>query len=262
MDKIIFTTIASNINHNTKSWLVTVINTDGSTPARIGMKMLIDINGKLQGTIGGGAIEKIVVDKILQDQPNIVVKWAFDLGNNPNSPQIDMICGGNQEILIDPLFNHSQLYIIGGGHCGTALCELAAKCEFNITIIDDRKEIAATAKHPFANQVIHTPYEHITTHIQFNPNIFIVIMTHAHKHDQLVIEKILNQEYKYLGVLGSEHKINSCFERLLQKGFAVEKLNQIHAPIGIKIGSHTPTEIAISILAQMLAIKNEKQTKL
>lgn len=258
MNKIIYKKIAQHIEANEPCWLATIIHTEGSTPARVGMKMLVHINGELDGTVGGGAVEKKVIDKIMKEQPDKPSKWNFDLDGNSDFTRTGMICGGIQEILIEPLFNSTQLFIIGGGHCGKALGELASRCNFAVTIIDDRAEVATKANHPHANQVICIPYHDIARHINFSAETFIVAMTHGHKHDQLVMENILRNEYKYFGVIGSQQKVNATFAKLAAKGFSKQELQTIYSPIGFKIGSQTPMEVAISILSQLIAVKNDK----
>lgn len=251
----IFHQVAAEVKAGGGSWLVTVISTEGSTPGKIGMKMLVQPNGKIDGTIGGGAIEKRVITKIMQEKPAQAVKWNFDLGNNAAAEKTGMVCGGAQEVLVDPLFCGNDLYIIGAGHCGKALTEFAAKCDFRVTVFDHRPEFTLPEQHPHAAQVICVPYEEIEQHINFSPQTYIVVMTHGHIHDEQVMRKLLGKEYKYFGVIGSKTKAKAALNRLLKAGFARETLDQVFLPIGLKIGSQTPHEIAISILAQLIAVK-------
>jgi xanthine dehydrogenase accessory factor len=250
---------ATKIANLERCWLVTVINTCGSTPTRIGMKMLVTEQEDLHGTIGGGAVERNTINKIRKEQPSTITKWCFDLDGNDNLIPTGMICGGTQELLIEPLFNNELLYIIGGGHCGQALSELASRCNFAVTILDNRPEIAQQKKLPFANRIICTDYQKINQHISPNPNNYIVIMTHGHKHDQNVIEQVLPITHKYCGVIGSKNKTEQVFNNLLAKGHAKTSLKKIYSPIGFAIGSQTPMEVAISILAQLIAVKNNKK---
>lgn len=245
-------------NGSNAVWLITVIGTEGSTPGKIGTKILVNANGDITGTIGGGGIEKRVIDKIMQEKPRNVVKWNFDLGGGfIEAEKLGMLCGGRQEVLVEPLFCAHELYIIGGGHCGRALSEFAAKCDFNVTVIDDRKDCATNELHPYANKVICAPYDNIDPHIDFSSSPFIVIMTHGHTHDELVMRKVLGKPYKYLGVIGSKNKSATLFDRLLKDGYAREELQRVFMPIGLNIGSQTPYEIAVSILAQILSVRAE-----
>ena len=256
----IFTEIAAGVQANKAAWLATIIHAEGSTPARMGMKMLTNADGTISGTVGGGAVEKRVIDKIVAEKPISACRWCFDLNGktlqHPDYEATGMVCGGTLEVLVEPLFNAVELYIIGGGHCGKALTELAVKCGFAVTIIDDRPEIARSELHPHANRVICSPYPDITSNITFSANTYIVAMTHGHKHDILVMEKILGKEYNYFGVIGSKNKVKTAFARLQKKGFTNEKLQTVFSPVGFSIKSQTPMEVAVSIMAQLIAVRN------
>jgi xanthine dehydrogenase accessory factor len=231
------------------SWLITVIKTSGSSPGKLGAKMLLSNDKKIIGTIGGGTIENLVIQKTLEQQPNETTVWAFDLS------KIGMLCGGEQEVLIEPLFPSDILYIIGGGHCGKALAELAIKCGFNVTVIDERID--------FANSNC-VSYDEIDKHINFSPYTSIVVMTHSHTKDELVMRRILGKNYRYLGVIGSANKAKTMREKLIHDGFNSEELQKVFMPIGFNIGSETPYEIAISILAELIAVRKGRihETKL
>lgn len=139
-----------------------------------------------------------------------------------------------------------------------ALSEMAAQCGFLVTVIDDRVEWASMERHPHANRCVCTPFTQIAEHISFSPEIFIVIMTYGHKFDELVLRQCMGREYKYLGMIGSEKKALGVLERLVRDEIDRELLKKVYTPIGFPIGSNTPEEIAVSILAQMIAVKNDR----
>lgn len=258
MSKIVLQEINKALAGNKVTWLVTVIATEGSTPGKIGAKMLVALDGKIVGTIGGGGIEKCVIQKILQDKPKQALRWNFDLGGDfVAAEKLAMLCGGRQEVLVDPLFSMHNLYIIGGGHCGRALSSLAAKCDFNVVVLDNRKDCVNSNLHPCATQLICVDYNKIEQHLDFSCKPFIVIMTQEHKHDELVMRQILGKPYKYLGVIGSKKKSMTIFRRLLADGYSQQELKRVFMPIGFNIGSQAPHEIAVSILAQLLAVRSE-----
>lgn len=256
MSKIIYKKIAQEIESGRNSWLVTVINVSGSAPGKVGFKMLVNSEGGITGTVGGGTVEMCVIKKIIVDRPAKVVRWAFDLGEGGVGEKTGMVCGGTEEVLVEPLFSNSELYIIGGGHCGKALSELAAKCDFDVTVIDERPEHLEQQNHPHACKLIHAPYGEISNHINFGTNTFIVVMTHSHSNDELAMRNILGKDYAYLGVIGSANKAKTFYVKLLQEGYNPQELSQVFLPIGFDIGSETPYEIATSILAQIIAVKN------
>lgn len=258
MDNI-YNKITEAINNNIAAWLVTVSNVTSSTPASVGMKMLVYSNGSISGTVGGGEIEKKIIDKIIFTKPEGIEKWSFDLGaKSGKNEETNMICGGIQEVIVEPLLQGLPLYIIGGGHCGMALGNLASKTGFRVTVIDNRAEWASKDKHPGAVSTICCEYAEIAEKINFNKDCFVVIMTHGHKHDALVLEKIIDKEYKYLGMIGSKSKVKTVLEDMVKNGFDIEKVKSVYSPIGIDILTHRPDEIAVSIVAQMIAVKNGK----
>jgi len=255
----IYNKITEAINSNTPTWLVTVINVTGSTPASIGMKMLVYSDGLIFGTVGGGEIEKKVIDKIVNTHPAQTEKWSYNLGTNDMTAEsTNMVCGGVQEVIVEPLLTGTLLYIIGGGHCGMALSSLASKTGFLVTVIDNRTEWSSKVKHPGASNTVCCDYKEIKNHINFSKDIFLVNMTHGHTHDATVLEKLINEEYKYLGMIGSKTKVKTILEDLVKKGIQKEKIEKVFSPIGLDILTHKPDEIAVSIVAQMLAVKSGK----
>jgi xanthine dehydrogenase accessory factor len=257
----IYFKISEAINSATPTWLVVVTGATGSTPAMIGMKMLVYSDGSIFGTVGGGEIEKKIIDKIVETKPEKIEKWNYNLGTeNESAEATNMVCGGIQEVLVEPLLTGAPLFIIGGGHCGMALSNLAGKTGFLVTVIDNRLEWADKKKHPKAVNVICCDYSEVSEKINFTDECFIVIMTHGHTHDALVLEQLVEKNYKYIGMIGSKRKVKTVFEDMLKKGFSREKLERIYAPIGIDILTHTPDEIAVSIVAQMIAVKNGKES--
>jgi xanthine dehydrogenase accessory factor len=255
----LFQTLADASAHQSPTWLATVIEGDGSTPVKPGMKLAVRYDGSIIGTIGGGELERRVIERITSERPLEVQRWRYDLGLGEDAGEkTGMICGGTQEILIEPLFIGTPLFIYGGGHCGVALSALASKVGFTITVVDDREEWSSREKHPGAARTLCSSFLDITSHLPHTPDTFIVIMTHGHKHDEAVLRQILPTPHAYLGMLGSERKVTEVFERMKRDGFSEEELRRVYSPAGFAIGSHTPEEIAISIIAQMLAVKNGK----
>jgi xanthine dehydrogenase accessory factor len=256
----IYNNISEAVKDNNPSWLVTIINVTGSTPAKIGMKMIVYSDGKIKGTVGGGEIEKRIIDRIIDVKPTEADKWSYNLGtHNIEAEDTKMECGGTQEVLVEPLMMKNNLYIIGGGHCGIALSSLAAKTGFFVTVIDNRPEWASNEKHPHAKTVVCPEYKNISDNIYFSDNTYIVIMTHGHVHDEFALEQLIDKKYRYIGMIGSSRKVRIVFENLIKKGIQRKKVLQVYSPIGLDIGTtHTPEDIAVSIMAQLIAVKNNK----
>lgn len=254
---MIYKKIISLLNENKLFWLATVTKAEGHTPAKAGMKMIVEQGKKFTGTIGGGEIEKKVIDYILENKPVLPINLDYNLGVKSDSEiKTEMICGGIQSVFIEPHNSKPELYIVGGGHCGLALSGLADKVGFRVKILDNREEILNQYdKEIFKTELID--YNNVEQFISFSDDVFIVIMTHGHIHDEHVLEKLIVRKYKYLGMLGSSSKVASVFNNLKSRGIKEEQIEKVFAPIGIEIGSHTPDEIAISIMAQIIQVTNK-----
>ncbi len=257
MKKELFANILQKIENNSPSWLVTVIDSEGYSPGKIGMRMIVNLDESFSGTIGGGELENKVLMFIRQEKPGQVSKMKFHLTGNPDIENgTNMICGGYQEVLIEPLFNTDKLYIIGAGHCGMALSEFAVQAGFYVIVIDDRQEWANREKHPKAHEIYVTPYSDLSKFIGPEDTKYIAIMTYNHRNDENVLRQCLSLNFKYLGMIGSKTKVAETLNKLRQDGISDDIINKITAPIGLPINSHTPFEIAVSILAQLISLKN------
>jgi len=160
-------------------------------------------------------------------------------------------------VYLERLGLKNRLYIVGGGHCAFALSELMSKMDFRLSIFDDRPELNTLAKNDFADEItILDGYDQIAKHIPKGDDVYVVVMTLGYVSDAIVIRQLMHHELKYLGVLGSKAKMATLMKELKAEGFAADALARIHAPIGLAINSHTPEEIAVSIAAEIISIKN------
>jgi xanthine dehydrogenase accessory factor len=151
----------------------------------------------------------------------------------------------------------NKLYIIGGGHCALALSELMSKMDFHISLFDDRSDLNTLAKNEFVHKkIVIDSYQNIGEFIESGSNVYVVVMTLGYKFDEIVIRQLFDKSFKYFGVLGSKAKMKTLLKLLEKEGFDKNNLAKIHTPIGLKINSHTPEEIAVSIAAEIIAIKN------
>ena len=176
-------------------------------------------------------------------------------GNEPSYQRFSKKDFTYSELLGPP----NDLYIIGGGHCALALSELMSKLDFHITIFDDRSDLNTIDKNRFADEVhILENYSEISDRVPSGPNAFVVVMTMGYAFDEIVIRSLIDKEFKYFGVLGSKAKMAVLLKSLKSEGVLVEKLDRIHTPIGLPINSHTPEEIAVSIAAEIISVKNSQ----
>ena len=167
--------------------------------------------------------------------------------------------GENDFLYEEKLGYKNKLFIIGGGHCALALSELMSKMDFHISLFDDRADLNTLAKNEFVHEkkIIET-YENIGDFIESGKQHYVVVMTLGYKFDEIVIRNLLDKNFKYFGVLGSKAKMKTLLRNLENEGFDKEKLARIHTPIGLNINSRTPEEIAVSIAAEIIAVKNSK----
>jgi len=171
--------------------------------------------------------------------------------------------GENEFIFQEKLGFKNKLSIVGGGHCALALSEIMSKMDFHITLFDDRPNLNTLSKNKFvhAKRVVES-YENINDLIDSGAHHFVVVMTVGYKTDEIVVRKLLGKDFKYLGVLGSRAKMRTLLRDLKTEGFDAKKLNRIRAPIGLPINSRTPEEIAVSIAAEIIAVKNAAAKKI
>ncbi len=249
----IYETISESVRNGDEAWVVTVIKTFGSTPSRTGAKMFLLNEERFEGTIGGGNLEQLVKKRILKEKPETLQIWDIDLES-----EAKMACGGRVTLIVEPLFPKDRLYIIGGGHVAVQLSQLAAKSGFKVTVIDNRPEWANRQKHPLAKTVV-APYDDFKRHIRFSENCYLVVMTHQHRFDMMAVSQLVNESYRYLGMIGSKNKVSKTAEKLKEAGVPDERINKIHAPIGLEIHSDTPFEIAVSIVAELIKVKNGQE---
>ena len=193
--------------------------------------------------------------KVLQ-----VSNFKFQISENEPS-NFDFSFGRQNEndfLYKEKLGFKNKLFIIGGGHCALALSELLSKMDFYICLFDDRPNLNTLAKNEFINEKhIIESYEKIDEFIHSGANHFVVVMTLGYQSDEIVIRRLLEKQFKYFGVLGSKAKMGTLLKNLRKEGFPAEKIDSIHTPIGLQINSQTPEEIAVSIAAEIIAVKNK-----
>jgi xanthine dehydrogenase accessory factor len=177
-------------------------------------------------------------------------------GGTPND--IDFTRQSDSDIEYRELLGaKNDLYIIGGGHCALALSELMSKMDFHVRLFDDRPQLNTIEKNEFADEInVIDSYADIDTHSNSGDRSYVVVMTLGYKTDAVVIRQLIDREFKYFGVLGSQAKMAALFRELIDEGVSKKRLDRIHSPIGLSINSHSPEEIAVSIAAEIISVKN------
>lgn len=229
-----------------------IVQTKGSTPRKVGAKMIVYDDGSINGSIGGGNLEKKVIEnairQIKEQEPKL---FKHDLLHQHN-----MCCGGTVEIYIEPIIKMNRLYIFGAGHSGNALSKIAITLNFEVYIIDDRKQYLDNISNKEINK-LNLNYDKALPSLPFDDNSYIVIMTYEHAYDRDILAYCIKQPNAYIGMIGSKRKIELTKKMFLKGKIAtMEELEKVDMPMGININAEGPEEIAISILAKLIAIKN------
>lgn len=233
--------------------LVTVISASGSTPREEGAKMLVRADGSIVGTIGGGGVEKRVIKEAVKAiRTGKPQRFEYRL---KEGEELGMICGGDMDVFIEPVLSSPTMYIFGGGHIALCLAKMGKLVGFKIAVIDARPEFASPQRFPEADLTVVEDFARAFRKLKVDKTGYIVIVTHGHKGDEIVLEGALATEAKYIGMIGSQTKKQTVFSHLLAKGIPQEQLDRVHAPIGLEIYSQTPEEIAVSILAEVIKVR-------
>ena len=236
--------------------LVTVTETDGSSPASAGQMMAVLMDGSSVGTVGGGMTENLVKNKAMEAIKDGKKVFSFSLDHAESG----MLCGGTMSGYGNVLGEENHLYIFGGGYISQFLAPLAASTGFFVTVLEDRPEFESEFKGGLVNiTYMVCKSENYKNEIQLLGSPYVVICTRGHKTDDDAMRFCLSEpskSIKYLGMIGSLSKVNNLFERLYQEGYSKKTLENIYTPIGLDIASSVPAEIAVSIMAEILLVKN------
>ena len=239
-----------------KAALATIVNVRGSIPSYESAKLLVREDGSIFGTVGGGCVEAEVWtaarEVMEQEKPR---KLTFNLNNDP-SYDTGLLCGGTLEVFVEPILPTPYLYIFGAGHVSLSLSKIATIAGFATVIVDDRETYANKARFPEAAEVYAGEYEEIFKKLEPNSSSFLVAVTRGHRDDMRVLRWAITTPARYVGMIGSKRKVLEIVHFLEEKeGIPAEKLAQVHAPIGLDIGAQSPEEIAVSIVAELIAVR-------
>jgi len=236
--------------------LATVVHGETGVPGKTGFRMLVYPDGEILGTVGGGLLEAKVREEALrcmQEKTSRLLKLELD----QTTPGIGVLCGGEVEVFVEAIMPVSTIFIFGGGHIALPLAQFAKALEFAVVVIDDREEFASRDRFPAANEVKLGDFSTITRSVEFSLDDCAVIITHGHQHDEIVLKECLSKKNRpgYIGMIGSKAKVATIFSHLMQQGVSEELLASVNSPIGLDIGAKTPAEIALSIMAEIVAYK-------
>jgi xanthine dehydrogenase accessory factor len=212
------------------------------------------------GTIGGGRIEKQVIDAareiLRRPEAALATTLRYHL-----TRELGMCCGGEMEVLVEPMIPAPYLVICGGGHIAQALLPLVPPLGFVPILVEDLEELGNRERFPQAERIIDSFDPRDWKGIPLDERSYVVIVTRDHQVDQQLLEALLPYDLGYLGMIGSARKVKIFRQRLINKGAAAERLDRVHAPIGLDIGAETPEEIAVSIVAELVLVRAERRKR-
>jgi xanthine dehydrogenase accessory factor len=281
--------------------LCTVVRTRGSCPQSPGAKMIVLADGKTLGTLGGGCVEAEVrrrATEMLQADQSGLLEFSLDhdygwddglicggvmdihvqsldapraagyetllddiRAGRATTLRIPYVKSGEQQEFVEPLDPAPTLLIAGAGHVGQALAAIAQPLGFLVTVIDDRPDYASEERFPSAKRLIVGDIEAELRRFPIDAHTYVVVVTRGHQRDGQALGAVINSPARYLGLIGSKRKIKAIFDDLAQQGVPTEKLARVHAPVGYDIGAVTVPEIAVSIAAELIAVRRGCQDK-
>ncbi len=243
--------------------LCTVVEKKGSGPRDVGAKMLVDEDGKNFGTIGGGKVERALVDEsLIAIKEHKSKKVTFNLNKSQVGGTVGtgMICGGELTVLADVIEPTPRLIIVGSGHVALPLATIAKAVGFQIIVVDDERKLVTKERFPMAESIIAGDYAKVFDNFMLGSRDFVVIAHGEPEHDYIALKKVIQKNPAYVGLLGSKTKAKILSEKLRVEGVSEEHINTLHAPLGLDIGAQTPEEIVISILAEIIQSKQRQKT--
>jgi xanthine dehydrogenase accessory factor len=243
------------LDRGQRAALVTIVATNGSTPQRVGARVLVYEDGRTIGTIGGGCYENDALGKareVMRLHRPQLVRYSL---NDDLSAESGLICGGQMEVYIEPVEPVPDLYLVGAGHVSAEIARIAKQVGFRVHVVDDREKFANAERFPEA-EVIVDDIAGWLERTSFPAGAYFVIVTRGHRFDHDALRALAGREARYLGMIGSQAKVVRVFEALGQEGVPADRLGRVHAPIGLDIGAVTPAEIAVSVVAELIAVRS------
>ena len=258
MEGKILKAVSSAVERGIETAVVTVLEVKGSSPGKEGSMMAVFSDGSILGTVGGGALEYEFIQEALKAiKENKSCEKSFELTEKGS---LHMKCGGFVRAYIKVFAKREKLLIMGGGHLGAELYTLGKFLNKYVVIFDDREEFANKERFPEADEIILGKMKETVKNYSIDENSYIIIVTRGHENDKECLKAILDKKVfpKYIGMVGSRGKVLSTYKELLDEGYSKKELKKIYSPIGLDISSSEPKEIALGIMAEITAVKNQK----
>ncbi|KGK82725.1 XdhC/CoxI family protein [Clostridium sp. HMP27] len=255
MEARIMEEVLKKVHENKKCSLAMITEVQGSSPGKINAMMAVFEDGTTYGTIGGGKLEYTAIKDSLECMEKGTSKeFTYALQTGEGGLQMD--CGGQTKVFVKSFLPTPKLLIVGGGHVGMELAKVSKFLNYYTVVFDDREEYANKERFKDVEETIVGDFKENLSKYHIDENTYIIIVTRGHLCDEIALESVINSKAKYIGMIGSKGKVINMINRLKEKGVDKEALERVYAPIGLKLGGNEPNEIAISIFAEILMIKN------
>jgi xanthine dehydrogenase accessory factor len=261
MPKDLYEEIVELRHKGIRAALATIIAHRGATPRKDSAKMLFYEDGRQKGSIGGGTMEAEVGREarniIESGKPELL---TFDL-RNIDPEESALVCGGSMQVYVEPIFPDPALVIFGAGHVSKAVADAAKQVGFKIEIVDDRAKYANPERFPTADVFYVDSWEESVKKLAVTSSTCLFIATRGHQFDLTCLRFAVQSPAGYIGMLGSRKKAKTLFDLLQKEGLDPSRFERVSVPIGIDIGSETPEEIAVSIVAELIAFQKNRDVR-
>jgi len=238
-----------------KCALATIVQANGSIPSYTSAKLLVRDDGTMAGTIGGGCVEAEVWNAAREAMDSGKPRrMNFSLGEDAAYDN-GLICGGQLEVFIEPIDPQPRAVIFGAGHISKSLCRVAEMIGFATTVVDNRESFANRERFPEAGEIFAEEYEDVFGKLQVNTSSYLIIVTRGHRDDMRVLRWAVMTPARYIAMIGSKRKVIGVVRELEKEGIPAERFERVSAPMGLDIGAQTPEEIAVSVAAELIAVR-------
>lgn len=259
--KTIYQAITELEKNNESAALCTVTKSEGSTPRHVGSKMLVYPDGKFLGTVGGGDLEHRVMDEA----------WIAIAEGTPRTLKYSMVdpsrgdpgvCGGTVEVFVEPILPPAMVVVIGAGHVGKAVVHLAKWLGFRVAVSDDREEFCNPEATPGADAYYPLPMAELPNQLKVTRRTYVVVTSRGSNVDAAGLPNLLKSDAAYIGVIGSKRRWLTTAKALKEKGVPDDLIKKVHSPMGLELNAETPEEIAVSIMAEILMLRDKGTGKM
>ncbi len=238
-----------------KCALATIVQVRGSIPSFESAKLLVREDGSMLGTIGGGCVEAEVWNAAREVMESEKPKhMSFNLGQDAAYDN-GLICGGQLDVFVEPIIPPPCAIVFGAGHISKSLCQVLSLAGFSTTVVDNRESFANRDRFPEADEIFAEEYEEVFPKLTIHESTYVIIVTRGHRDDMRVLRWAATTQARYVAMIGSKRKVISVVKELEKEGLSREQLDRIYAPMGLEIGAISPEEIAISVAAEMIAVR-------